>query len=136
MKVLLDTHILLWAISGSKKLPKEAREILLDPDNTIYYSSISVWEVALKHRTHPKEMELSGKAFAAYCKEAGYLRLDMNEEHVLAEETLKVAEGAAPHNDPFDRMLIAQAKAEKLILITKDVKMQSYHESCIRWVSF
>lgn len=134
MKYLLDTHILLWAINGSSRLPEEAREILLDPDNTIYYSSVSVWEIALKHRAHPDEIGISGKTFAAYCQEAGYLRLDMEEEHILEEETLKVAEGAPPHNDPFDRMLIAQAKAEKLILLTKDVKMQSYKEPCVRWM--
>ena len=135
MRYLLDTHVLLWAIGGSKRLPKEARELLMDPDHTFYYSGVSVWEVVIKHGVHPDEFRITGKEFADYCKEAGYVCMNIAEEHILMSETLKVAKGEKPHADPFDRMLIAQAKAEKIVLLTKDVKMQYYHEPCVRYLN-
>ena len=66
MNILLDTHIALWAISDDPKLPKKAKELILDPDNTIYYSAVSMWEVMLKHDSQKNNLDLTAAEFADY----------------------------------------------------------------------
>ena len=131
MNLLLDTHILLWALSDDPRLSDKTKELLLDEANSIYYSAISVWEVAIKHAIHPDNVQVSGKDFAMYCREAGYSPLEMREKHVAALETIVRREGAPPHQDPFDRMLIAQAKEENMSFITHDLLLSYYDEKCL-----
>ena len=64
MKVLLDTHIILWALENNAKLPKKAREIIENEHNQIYYSTASVWEIAIKHMAHPEKMRIDGQGFS------------------------------------------------------------------------
>ena len=131
MTLLLDTHILIWALNDDPQLSEKAKELILDPDNSIYYSAVSVWEVSIKHSTHPEDIEFSGKELADYCKEAGFLPLEMREKHVFALETIRRPENAPKHNDPFDRMLVSQAKVENMSLLTHDSQISYYEEKCI-----
>lgn len=131
MNILLDTHILIWALNDDPRLPEKARELILDPDNAIYYSSISVWEVSIKHAIHPDNVSFTGKDLAGFCQDAGFLPVEMRDRHVFALETLTRAKGAPPHHDSFDRMLIAQAKADNMSFITHDSLLPWYREKCI-----
>ena len=131
MNLLLDTHILIWALNEDPRLPKKAKEVILDEDNTIYYSTVSIWEIAIKHATHPESVQFSGKELARFCHEAGFLPVEMKDRHVFALETITRADGAPPHHDPFDRMLIAQAKAENMSFVTHDSLLPFYEEKCI-----
>ena len=132
MNILLDTHILIWALNGDSRLPEKARELILDENNTVYYSSISIWEISIKHALHPDNVTFTGKELAGFCREAGFLPVEMREKHVFALETITRQKGAPSHHDPFDRMLIAQAKTEGMILLTADEKILKFNEYCIR----
>ena len=131
MNLLLDTHVLIWALNEDARLSEKARELILDPDHVIYYSSISIWVVAVKHARHPDNVTFTGKELSQYCQEAGFLPLELRDKHVYALETLTRAENAPAHHDPFDRMLIAQAKAENLSFLTHDSLLPAYNEKCI-----
>ena len=131
MNLLLDTHILIWALNADARLPEKAREMILDKDNAIYYSSVSVWEISIKHTNHPDSVSFTGKELAQFCQEAGFLPVEMRDKHVFALETITRTEGAPPHHDPFDRMLIAQAKAENMSFLTHDSLLPYYEEKCI-----
>ncbi len=131
MNILLDTHIALWAISNHPKLPGKAKELILDPDNTIYYSAVSMWEVLLKHDSKENNLKLSADEFAEYCEESGYYPLNMTPKHVLVAESLDISKVDKEHRDPFDRLLIAQAKAENYSLLTHDAKLPLYVEKCV-----
>lgn len=131
MNLLLDTHILIWALNEDSRLPEKAREMILDKDNAIFYSSVSIWEISIKHTNHPDNVGFSGKELAQFCQEAGFLPVEMRDRHVFALETITRAEEAPPHHDPFDRMLIAQAKAENMSFVTHDSLLPYYEEKCI-----
>ena len=131
MNILLDTHVALWAISDDERLSEEAKEIILDPDNTIYYSAVSVWEVLLKHNSTSNNLTLSAGDFIEYCKESGYYSLNMTEKHIMAVDTLQRKKSEKEHNDPFDRLLVAQAKSEGFSFVTHDSLIPGYDEKCI-----
>ena len=131
MKLLLDTHILYWFFDGDQKLSPQAREMIENLDNEKFFSVLSVWEIAVKHEKHPQNMTITGVEFAETCREAGFLPLDVSDKYVAALETLRRAEDAPPHKDPFDRMLIAQAKSEGMLFLTHDAKLRYYQEDCI-----
>ena len=129
MKILLDTHMLLWALVWENKLPASVLEEINRPENEIYYSVVSVWELTIKHVKNPVLMPVSGKVLAAYCDKFGYLRLPLLNEHIYLLPDLHLQEGS--HNDPFDRMLICQAKAEGMTFITLDEVLKHYNEPCV-----
>lgn len=131
MKILLDTHILLWALSDDARLPAQARELILDERNEIYYSILSLWEIELKHLAHPDAMTISAREVAAYCERAGYLQLSLRGPHIYGLSRLHRAEDAPPHKDPFDRLLICQASVENMMLVTHDSRIAEYQSPCI-----
>ena len=131
MKLLLDTHMLLWALTDDPKLPATARMAVLDPSNQIFYSAVSVWEVALKHGKRPDALSVGGTEFAAFCEQAGYCELPLSQRHITMLERLAYPAGGTPHRDPFDPILIAQAQAEGMKLLTHDENMARYGASCI-----
>ena len=131
MNILLDTHIILWALFKRENLPRRAVELLSSEDNTIFYSIASMWEIAIKHRKHPKQITRSGVEFMHYCEQMGFSKLPIEDRHVCALETLEQKEGASEHEDPFDRILLAQAKAENLRLMTHDKMICLFDEKCI-----
>lgn len=132
MNYLADTHILIWAITDSPKLSKKAREILLSENNNIYYSFANVWEIAIKHSLHKSNITFSSQRFEEMCKLAGFSFLETKCNHAFMVETLKHADNAPrEHRDPFDRLLLAQAKAENMFFLTHDELIPFYNESCI-----
>ena len=120
MKYLLDTHIILWALLDDKSLDKKVKELILNKNNEIYYSTVSSWEVEIKHQKD-KNFKLSGEQFIFLCDQNNLLNIKINNKHV---NNLKNIENKI-NNDPFDRMLLAQAKAENMILITHDKKFNN-----------
>ncbi len=131
MNLLLDTHIAIWALNDDPALSDKARALILDPDNAVYYSTVSAWEVLLKHARRPDSIPFDEKDFSEACREAGYIPLTLADKHILAVRTLCRAQDAEPHNDPFDRLLLAQAKVENLSFLTHDRLIPGYGESCV-----
>ncbi len=131
MNYLLDTHIIIWALADTGQLADETKAILEDPNNIIYYSMASVWEVAIKHKIHPEQMPISEEEFVSLCQKTGFKELNIEDRHIFALKTLSRPDTAPRHNDPFDRMLIAQAKAGQLQFITHDGLLEAYNEPCV-----
>ena len=131
MNLLLDTHIAVWALNDDPALSAKARELILDPDNTIYYSAVSVWEVLLKHARRPESIPFDEKDFSEGCREAGFVPLGLADKHILAVRALSRPDTVKAHNDPFDRLLLAQAKVENLSFLTHNELIPGYEEKCI-----
>jgi PIN domain nuclease of toxin-antitoxin system len=125
VRILLDTHIILWAVTDSPKLPESARKMILDERNRIYFSSASIWEVAIKHAMAPEQMPVSSQDLLQYAGQSGYEELPVSAEHAVTVETLPPV-----HKDPFDRILVAQAVAEPMRLLTHD-RLLSKYSSCV-----
>ena len=131
MRILLDTHIALWAIADSGKLDKNVVKALESAKNEIYYSTASVWEIAIKRLIKPDQMPMDEEEFVRMCDQTGFLQLPVRNEHIFALKTLKRPENAPKHNDPFDRLLLAQAKSEGIQFYTHDSLIPYYGEACI-----
>ena len=122
--MLLDTHIALWAIADDPRLPDLARSIIEDPDNTIVVSAATIWEISIKNalsRGGPNDITISGAEATAFFHEAGFELLAISPAHAAAVRDLPPL-----HADPFDRMLVAQALAEPLRLMTRDARIIAY----------
>ena len=121
MRLLLDTHVALWAIADSPELPTKARQLILDTGNEIYTSAASVWEISIKHSLGRGNMPISGEQARQYFQKAGYHSVPITAEHAAQVESLP-----AHHADPFDRILLAQAIHEPLHLLTHDSLLGRY----------
>ena len=121
MKLLLDTQIALWALTDSPRLSERARTLILNPDAQVFFSSASVWEIAIKHRLARGDMPLSGAEATRLFRDAGYVELSVSAAHAAGTENLP-----GHHADPFDRMLVAQALHEPLRLLTHDRQLLAY----------
>ena len=126
MNLLLDTHVALWAITDSPKLPKKAREIIESPKSVVWISAATIWEIAIKHSLGRGDMPVSGNDALAYFHESGYRFLPVEPEHAATVEDL-----TAHHADPFDRILVAQALIEPMRLITHDPMVARYSDTII-----
>lgn len=115
MRLLLDTHVVLWALADSPRLSKKARELLTDPENECWVSSASVWEIAIKVMLGKYPLGVPLAALEEAIEEAGFRSLDVSIRHATAIERVD-----APHGDPFDRLLLAQCEVETLRLLTAD----------------
>lgn len=131
MKYLADTHILIWALRDDSKLSLEGRKILLNANNIIYYSVINIWEIAIKHTLHKENFNFSSKTFHGLCIKSGYKMLTLEPKHIFTIETLQRSDDAPRHRDPFDRLLLAQAKAEGMSFLSHDTLLEGYHEPCL-----
>ena len=121
MKLLLDTHILLWAMTGSAKLSSNARSYLEDDQNFCYFSAASIWEIGLKRRNHPESLPMTAEEVRQYCLGSGLNSLPVEVSHAAVAESLPPI-----HGDPFDRMLVAQAREEEMLFLTHDGKLSAY----------
>ena len=131
MNILLDTHIAVWAITDDLRLSAKARRLLLDPDNNIYISAVSTLEVNNKRKSKSNNLEFTTEQFINCCEAAGYIQLPLHSKHFLAENTLLWKGPGEEHKDPYDRLLIAQAKSENFRLMTHDSKIPFFDERCI-----
>lgn len=123
MNLLLDTHVLLWWLSDDPKLGDEARGAISVADNIVYVSAVSLWEIAIKHGIGKLQLP---ENFDDALADQGFLELPLKWEHSRRNRALPWL-----HRDPFDRMLIAQALAESLTLVTADREIQRYDVQCL-----
>lgn len=126
VRVLLDTHIALWAIAGSARLAPEAQAAILAADE-VFVSAASLWEIAIKHALRKSDMPISAAQALQVFDDAGYCLLTIQPQHILEVEKLPPI-----HKDPFDRLLIAQAFVEPLRLITRDPLIAKYGAGIMR----
>lgn len=123
LNLLLDTHLLLWAASEPKRLSAKARTLLLDPANHLVFSSASLWEVSIKNRLERSDFNVDPRRLWRMLLVNGYRELPVTSEHTVAVNELPPL-----HKDPFDRILIAQARVEGLLLLTVDKAVAKYGE--------
>ena len=123
MRLLVDTHLLLWAAARSRRLPKEARCLLEDSANEVYYSAASLWEIAIKASLRKADFKVDLALLRPALAVMGLLELPVSGAH--AE---KLAGLPPIRKDPFDRMLVAQSLSEPLILLTNDTALAAYGE--------
>lgn len=121
MQLLLDTHVVLWALTDDPALPGTARELIMDERNSVWVSAATIWEIGIKHALGRGDMPISAADAVRYCGEAGYLWLDIRPDHAAAVEMMPMI-----HADPFDRILVAQALCEPMRLVTHDAMMARY----------
>jgi PIN domain nuclease of toxin-antitoxin system len=122
VRVLLDTHALLWWLFDDPKLSEAARNVIKDPNNQVLVSSASAWEIATKHRLGKlPEADEAVQDLPQLLQQARFDILPIQFDHALLAGTL-----AGPHRDPFDRMLIAQAQLEGVAIITTDPVFKGY----------
>lgn len=134
MKILLDTHIIIWLFNDSPKLSQKAKELVLRADNEIYYSVISLWEIKIKRLARPDKMPLTVKKISDYCKRSGYKLINLKDESIYKLGNLSRPKSEPPHKDPFDKMLICQAESENMSLLTHDSLIKGYTSSNILFV--
>ena len=131
-RVIFDTHILLWALTKDNRLPSLALDMIHDPNTAVFYSSVSIWEAAIKYMKNPAKINnISPDVLIDFCDTSGFEEIRLRARHVLMLQTLSRPDDAPPHNDPFDRILIAQAKSENMTLITHDSLLSYYNEPSI-----
>ncbi len=121
MKLLLDTHLLLWAAGEPKRLPKNIRTLLEDMDNELLFSVASLWEVAIKSGLGRKDFRVEARLLRRGLLDNGYSELPIVSDHVVDIESLP-----SIHKDPFDRILVAQAAVEGITLLTNDPVVAQY----------
>ena len=121
MNLLLDTQVLLWAASGSSRLPDAAARLIDDPLNHLAFSAASLWEIAIRNRLGRNDFVVDAKLLRRGLLENGYEELAVTGAHAIALGTLPPI-----HRDPFDRILIAQSIVERTRLVTADATVARY----------
>jgi PIN domain nuclease of toxin-antitoxin system len=121
MKLLLDTHVLLWAAGQPDRLPAAARKLLNDPRNEPLFSSASLWEIAIKSGLGREDFSVNARLLRRGLLDNGYLELPITSEHAVAIDSLPPI-----HKDPFDRLLVAQSMVEGITLLTADPVVAQY----------
>ena len=121
MRLLLDTHLLLWVISQSRRLSPHARDLIGDPENELLFSVASVWEIAIKHGQRRADFQVDPRLVRRTLLNDDYQELAVTGEHAVA-----VAALPALHRDPFDRLLVAQSIVEGITLLTSDPRVAQY----------
>ena len=123
MRLLLDTHILLWALNDDPRLPVAARGWIEDPDNDVLFSAVNIWEIAIKASLRKPGFAARPDVVADMARATG-----LTELAVRADAAARVASLPPHHRDPFDRLLVAQAMVETIRLVTVDPQLASYSE--------
>ena len=120
MRLLLDTHLFLWAVTDNRKLKAAARQQMLAADQ-IYVSAASIWEIAIKARLG--KIEGDPERLALAIEDSGFIELPVSARHAA-----RVTQLPLHHHDPFDRLLVAQSLSEPLLLLTADATLRQYGE--------
>lgn len=121
MRILLDTHAFLWAISDDARLGDVSRSLIFDQAERVLLSQISLWEIAIKHALARADMPVSAAAACSWAEASGFDLLALALEHILTLEQLPLH-----HRDPFDRLLVAQAISEPVTLLSADAALVPY----------
>jgi len=126
VKLLLDTHVVLWAAGQPERLSDSARTLLTTPENMLFFSVASIWEIVIKRGLGRDDFKVNPRRLREMLISHGYAELAVGAEHVLAIESLPPI-----HKDPFDRLLLAQAQTEGMLLLTVDATVSKYKESVL-----
>lgn len=121
MNLLLDTHVLLWAAGQPDRLPVTAKRMIANGRNSVHFSVISLWEIAIKRTLGRRDFQVDARQLRRELLEHGYSELPLTGPHAVAIDRLPDL-----HKDPFDRMLIAQAETEGFVLLTADRELEGY----------
>jgi PIN domain nuclease of toxin-antitoxin system len=121
VKLLLDTHLLLWAAEDIERVPHHARALMIDPENSLLFSAASLWEIAIKQSLNRPDFQVDPCLLRRGLLDNGYIELPIRSEHAVAVAALPMI-----HKDPFDRLLIAQAIVEGIGLLTNDAIVAKY----------
>ena len=121
MKILLDTHLLLWAAGQPSRLSAAARQLIASPRNAPIFSAASIWEVVIKHGLGRSDFQTDARLLRRGLLDNGYSELPILSDHVVVVDSLPPI-----HKDPFDRLLVAQATVEGITLLTSDSVMADY----------
>jgi PIN domain nuclease of toxin-antitoxin system len=124
VKLLLDTHLLIWAADGIERLPLGALALMADPENELLFSVASLWEIAIKSGLNRPDFKVDARMLRRGLIDNGYGELPILSAHVVAIDALPLI-----HKDPFDRLLIAQANVEGVTLLTDDAIVAQYQGS-------
>lgn len=127
MRLLLDTHVALWAVAGDARLSPAAKRSLTARSAQVFVSAVSLWEIAIKHALARGDMPIDADSAAHEFSAAGFLELDVTWAH-----TQRVGKLAPLHQDPFDRLLVAQAFEEPMTLVTHDTRVAAYSASFLK----
>jgi PIN domain nuclease of toxin-antitoxin system len=129
MRLLIDTHLAIWAITGDARLSAPARDLICDPENLAFVSAASIWEISIKHRLArtPADMPISGSEALSWFEQAGFRFLPVAPAHAAAVDQLQPVRA-----DPFDLLLLAQARTEPMHLVTHDARLASCDSAVIR----
>lgn len=123
MNLLLDTHTLIWALEDNPRLSTASREAIVNPDNIVFVSAVSVWEISIK--------KALGKLEAPDTLLEEIERIRFTPLEITLAHGDRAGKLPPIHPDPFDRMLIAQAQSEQLTLVTRDLEIQKYQVQCL-----
>lgn len=126
MRLLLDTHIALWTIADDPRLKPAARNLIADPNNEKCVSIVSLWEIGLKRATEADGVPVTTAQALDLFARAGFELVALEPHHIIAFESMPVL-----HGDSFDRMLVAQALAEPLRLLTHDRAVAAYSDTVV-----
>ena len=118
-RLLLDTHALIWALSAPRRLPARAARAVRDPENDVYVSAVGTWEIAIKSTLGKIDVDVAAIASAARAA-------DFDELPITIAHTLRLRDLPPHHRDPFDRLLVAQALVERLVIVTHDPTVARY----------
>jgi PIN domain nuclease of toxin-antitoxin system len=121
LNLLLDTHVLLWAAGMPERLSMNALALIEDPENALYFSAASLWEIAIKRGLGRADFQVDARVLRRGLLDNGYHEMSISSEHAIAIDTLPPI-----HKDPFDRILVAQAMVEGIILLTADPLVAQY----------
>ena len=129
MKLLLDTHVVIWALEDSFRLPLEIKEEICDERNEIYVSVVSLWEISLKHKKNPEKMKYSATEIRNYCQRAGYYFLSLSVDNIATFDQIDFL----GNKDTFDRILLSQSISNNMKLLTHDEKLKEYNMGYIEF---
>jgi len=128
VRLLLDTHVALWATTEAERLPPSIAELIADPGHEVFVSVVSLWEIAIKRSRgrDPATMPISAAEARLEFAAVDFAILNVEPDHAIAVETLPPI-----HRDPFDRLLMAQAVTEPMRLVTHDAALAAYSDTVI-----
>ena len=126
MNCLLDTHTIIWYLEDSERLPNSTKQIISDPENTIFICSVSLWEITIKTSLDKLKLDLSLDELFSTIENSDFYVLDFENEYLMELSGLPEI-----HKDPFDRLIISTALFEELAIITADENIGKYDVSCL-----